>query len=223
MVGMGHVPHVLQVVSAAVGLALLTAGCGTTVSGAADSAPRDTLTAAADSDAPVPAEAAQAGSPALDPLAPDTYRPVVRNGKQPRPSVVAPAGRFSPDAPVAYPDGVVVRVDRVSRSVEQGEGPGTFPGRPQTAFHVVFENRSARAVDLSQTVVTTTYGVRPRVASPVYSHPDAQDFSGVVPPGAAAEATYVFAIPPGQARTVRAVVDFDEVHAAATITGLDEA
>lgn len=217
---MGHLPHVLQAASAALGLALLTAGCGGI---AADRATSDTLTAGAGSDAPAPADGPSAESLSLDPPAPATYRPVVRDGKQPRPAVVAPAGRFSADAPAAYPDGVVVRVERVSRSVERGEGPGTFPGRPQTAFHVVLENRSGQAVDLSQTVVTTTYGVRPRIASPVYSHPEAQDFSGVVLPGAAAQATYVFAIPPGQARTVRTVVDFDAVHAPATITGLDDA
>jgi hypothetical protein len=214
---MRRTPHALPA-AAVLSLAVLTAGCGSTPSDA-DGTRTDTLAAAAGSeDSP----AAGAGSPALDPLAPTTYRPVVRDGKQARPNVVARGGRFSADAPVIYPDGIVVRVDRVSRSVEQGEGVGVFPGRPLTAFHVTFENGSAGAVDLSQTVVTTTYGVRPRVASPVYTHPEAQDFSGTVAPGATAQATYVFAVPPGQARTVRTMVDFDAAHAAATLTGLDE-
>lgn len=213
-------PHVTPFLAAAVSTALLCAGCAGSPTGA--DAPHDTLQAAADGDTSGAGESV-AGSPSRDPLAPVPYRPVARDGKPARPSVVAPAGRFATDTPVAYPDGIVVRVDRVTRSVEREEGIGSFPGRPQTAFRITLENGSTRPVDLSQTVVTTTYGVRPRSASPVYSHPEAQDFLGVVRPGGTATATYVFAIPPGQARTVRTMVDFDGVHTAATLTGLDEA
>lgn len=70
--------------------------------------------------------------------------------------------------------------------------------------------------------MTTTYGARRRVAAPVYDHPSAADFAEVVPPGGSATATYVFAIPPGQARTAVTRVDVDAAHTAATFAGLEE-
>jgi hypothetical protein len=204
-----------QLSATMVAVAVLSGGCG---AGSSSAVP------ATDSLAVAPEQAASAGSGAapLDPEAPSQYRPVVRNGARPDPAVAAPPGGFTRAEPVRYPDGVSVRVDRVERTVERGEGPGVFPGRPQTAVSMTLTNGSARPIDLTQVVVTTTYGVRPRVASPVYAHPAAGDFYGVVQPGGTATATYVFAIPPGQARTVRTMVDFDDVHAAATITGLGE-
>ncbi len=157
-----------------------------------------------------------------DPEAPETYRPVARSGQPGKPTVNAAAGRFSSSAPVRYPDGISVTVDSVTRRIEQGSGPGVFPGRRQTAITLTITNGTARPLDLTQVVVTTTYGVRPRVAAPVYDHPSAADFAAVVPAGGAATATYVFAIPPGQAKNAVTRVDFDAVHAAATFTGLEE-
>ncbi len=200
-----------------VAVAVLSGGCGAG-SSSADAAP-DSLAVAPGASSPEQAGNAGNAATPLDPEAPSQYRPVVRNGKRPSPSVAAPPGGFSKAEPVKYPDGVSVRVDHVERSVERGEGPGVFPGRPQTAVSMTLTNGSARAIDLTQVVVTTTYGIRPRVASPVYTHPAAGDFYGVVQPGGTATATYVFAIPPGQAKTVRTMVDFDDVHAAAAITG----
>lgn len=216
----------LHVLSAALGVVLLSSGCsgGSPASDslrtAADGGAAD-LAAQAAGAATATGTTAAVGAPS-DPLAPETYRPVVRSGEKAGPRVAAPGGRFTADAPVRYPDGIVVRVERVTRRTETEIGTGSFPGRPQTAFHLRFENGSAKAVDLSQTVVTTTYGTQVRTAAPVYSHPQAQDFSGVVAPGATATATYVFSIPPGQARTARTIVDFDGAHAPATLLDLAE-
>lgn len=203
-----------------VAVAVLSAGCGSASSGAVPTT--DSLAVAPAARSSEQVASAGSGAATLDPEAPAQYQPVVRNGRRPGPAVAAPPGGFSRTQPVTYPDGVSVRVDHVERSVERGEGAGVFPGRPQTAVSMTLTNGSARAIDLSQVVVTTTYGARPRLATPVYSHPSAGDFYGVVQPGGTATATYVFAIPPGHARTVRTMVDFDDVHAAATIVGSGE-
>lgn len=208
---------------------LLSASCGS--SGGASASGEDSLVGGAEA-ASSGAQAASSGAaseeaPAaapprpLDPEAPSTYRPVVRPGKPAHPVVAAAEGRFAATAPATYSDGVSVRVDRVTRRVETGEGRGSFPGRPQTAITLTLTNGSSRTVDLTQVVVTTTYGTPPRFASPVYEHPDAGDFTGTVEPGGTASATYVFSIPPGQARSAVMMVDFDSVHGAAEFTGLE--
>lgn len=201
---------------------LLSASCGS--SNGASASGEDSLVSGAEAASPGAAgsdPAPAAALPPLDPEAPSTYRPVVRPGKPAKPAVAAAEGRFTAAAPATYSDGVSVRVVRVTRRVETGKGRGSFPGRPQTAISLALTNGSTRTVDLTQVVVTTTYGTPPRFASPVYDHPDAGDFTGTVEPGGTASATYVFSIPPGQARSAVMMVDFDSVHGAAEFTGLE--
>ena len=196
-------------------LAVLTAGCAAADPSAGAAGAPDALVA--DTGAAAPAAAADAAPPA-DPDAPPTYRPVKRPGKG-APSVKGGPGTLAAaGAPVRYPDGVSVAVERIARATEQGEGTGAFPGRPLTAVTFRLTNGSASAVDLSQVVVTTAYGVKPKLAAPVYTEA-AQDFTGEVAPGGTTQATYVFALPPGQAKKVAAWVDFDAVHTAASFTG----
>lgn len=198
-------------IAAACLVVAVTAGCASTA------AAPDALVAEPGAAAPAPADAPVAAPPA-DPEAPATYRPVVRPGKKAA-SVHAAAARLAAGTAARYPDGVTVTVERVAKSVEQGQGSGVFPGRPLTAVTLRLANGSALPVDLSQVVVTTTYGQRPRIATPVYETAEAQDFAGVVQPGADTTATYVFSIPPGQAKKVSTWVDFDAVHGAASFAG----
>lgn len=179
--------------------------------------------------APTPAGSAAAAAddvaagPAapVDPVAPAAAVPVTRNGKRAARTVAAPnRGAFAPTAPVTFPDGVSLSVDKVARAVQQGRGPGEFHGRPYTVLTLTLTNGTAAPIDLSQVVVTTTYGTPPLVASPIYEDGSSADFAGTVAPGARATATYAFAIPPAQARSAVTTVDFDDVHAAATFTGL---
>lgn len=193
-------------------LLALTAGCG------AASAPTSSPASSSDELVAAAAPQQQPGT-AVDPPAPATYQPVERPGSSTTRSLRAGAGRFSAAAPVRYPDGVAIRVDSVSRDVERSAGPGGFPGRPLSVLALTLTNGSTQPLDLSQVVVTTTYGTRPRTASPVYDHPAAADFAGTVPPGGSTRATYVFAVPPGQARSVEMHVDVDAAHSAAAFTG----
>lgn len=178
--------------------------------------------------APGPADPAGAAADAVgggvaapvDPAAPPTYRPVLRHGGRALARAAGNRGGFVPTAPVKYPDGVTVTVAKVARGVEQGQGPGVFHGRGHTALTVTLTNGSAQPIDLTQVVVTTTYGTPAQVAAPVYEDPAAQDFTGTVAPGATATATYEFAVPPAQARSAVTTVDFDDAHAPATLTGL---
>ncbi len=119
---------------------------------------------------------------------------------------------------MTYKDGVSVRIDRVTRSVEKGRGPGVYPGRPHTVLHLTLVNRSAKAVNLNQVVVVTArYGTPARLAPPVYADPAARDFAGVVKPGASATAVYVFSVPTAAVGSVVAVVDIDGVHVPAQL------
>jgi ABC-type transport system substrate-binding protein len=206
---------------AVAGVAMLSSGCASY--GSAPASP-DTLSVAQVAQEPDPTQAdpTQAGPTGpVDPEAPATYRPVVRNGKPARHTVSVGAGRFTPTTPATYADGVKLTVDSVTRTVERGQGPGVFPGRPQTAFSLTLHNGSPQAVDASQVVVTVTYGVRPRLAQLVYTNELAADFAGMVAPGGTAKATYVFSLPPGQAKTARMIVDLDSVHVPANFTGLE--
>ena len=156
------------------------------------------------------------------PRSQSNWRSTTRKGPRRSPTVSANEGRFSAASPAKFADGVTLSVDSIANGVQEGQGPGIFHGLPHTAITLTLTNNSPSAIDLTQVVVTTTYGARPRVAAPVYEHPAAADFTGVVPAGGTATATYVFAIPPGQARTAVTHVDFDAVHAAATFTGMEE-
>jgi hypothetical protein len=173
----------------------------------------------ADPAEPDPGNVAAGVAAPADAAAPPNYQPVIRNGNRPQPKVTANRGGFSAATPVNFPDGVSVKVDKVAQGVEQGEGPGVFRGRPHSAFTLSLTNGSTGPIDLTQVVVTTTYGSPAKLASPVYGVAAAADFTGTVAPGATATATYVFAIPPGQAKSTVMTVDFDDVHAAATLTG----
>jgi hypothetical protein len=155
----------------------------------------------------------------VDAIAPPA-QPVIRKGPRPRPNVTANEGRFSAASPAKFADGVSLSVDRVVPGVEQGQGPGILHGVPNTAITLTLANHSAAAIDLTQVVVTTTYGSPPHVAQPVYGDTPAADFTGTVQPGGSASATYVFAIPAGQTKSAVTTVDFDDVHVAAKFTGL---
>ena len=204
---------VLRTLTSASVVIALSAGCAATGSGGANrAAAPDSLVEAA------PPQDAAAAAP-VDPAAPTTYQPVVRPGKATRPTLAAATGRLAPGARVRYADGVSVTVERITRTVEQGSGAGAFPGRPLTALVLAMTNGSPQPLDLSQVVVTTTYDERPHTATPVYSTADATDFTGTLAPGGTARATYVFAIPPGQAKKVSTWVDVDSTHAAANFTG----
>jgi hypothetical protein len=144
---------------------------------------------------------------------------VARNGRKPNPTIRAENGGLSKGAVVKYSDGVWLRVDRVRHGVEQGQGPGAFPGRANTAITLSLHNRSSRTIDLTQAVVTATYGSPPRVASAVYEDSAARDFGTRVGAGGSASATYVFAIPRDQLGKVGITVDFDGLHVAAKFAG----
>jgi hypothetical protein len=154
---------------------------------------------------------------APDRLAPSGYRPVIRHGRTPRPTVTPTTGNGGGQRTVAYGDGISVQLTKVSQSVEQGQGPGVFPGRPHTALTLTLVNRSTRTLDLSQVVVTALYGSPARLASPVYEDPAARDFTGTVKPGGSATAVYVFSVPTTATGSVTAIVDFDDVHVAARL------
>jgi hypothetical protein len=197
---------------------LLCAGCGAPGSIPAVPAanPTGSPTGPA-ADQPTP-EAGKVARPP-DPKAPSTYRPVTRNGKKPNPTIKAARGGLSEGAVAKYSDGVWLRIDRVRHGTEQGQGPGAFPGRANTAVTLSLHNKSSRTIDLTQVVVTATYGSPARLASAVYEDSAARDFGTRVRPGGSASATYVFAIPADESGKVGITVDFDGVHVAASFAG----
>ena len=157
----------------------------------------------------------------LDPEALPSYRPVVRNGKKQQRSVEAKAGRLAKAASVKYSDGVVLKVRTITQGIEKEQGPGAFPDRPYTAVTIVIDNRSTKTVNLSQVVVTATYGSSPtRVAAPVYADSATKDFSGALSAGGKEAASFAFAIPTEQSTKVVVTVDFDDVHQPAIFTGV---
>ena len=152
----------------------------------------------------------------IDPPAPPKYHPVRRKGQPVRSTTIpASSASLTKSATVRYSDRVLVSIRKIEDSVEEGHGPGAFPGRPNTAITFNITNRSDRPLDLNQVVVSAQYGARPRIASPVYIASLARDFGGVLRPGASASATYAFAVPPQFARRFVATVDFDGLHAPA--------
>ena len=168
-----------------------------------------------------PADIKEKVAKPLDREALPTYRPVVRDGLQQKRSVAAKAGRLSKAASVRYPDGVVLTVKRIAKGVEKEQGPGAFPGRPYTAISIVIENRSTKVINLSQVVVSATYGSAPaRVAAPVYAGSASKEFSGALAPGGTDSAQFAFAIPNGKSTKVVLTVDFDDVHHPATFAGV---
>jgi hypothetical protein len=114
---------------------------------------------------------------------------------------------------------VSIAIDRITRAVETGQGPGTFNGRRITTFTVTLTNASDKPINVSEVVVTTRYGSPARLAAPVYDDATAGDFTGSVEPGRSASARYTFAIPADQKQSVVTVVDFDDRHVPAQFSG----
>ena len=153
-----------------------------------------------------------------DPPAPTTYVPVRRIGEPSGKRVHASRGKLSPITQVTYDDGVTVRVKLARQRSETGSGPGAFPGRRLTEAEITFRNKSTRVLDLTQVVVTTTYGKPALLASAVYDESAPADFGGTVKPGGTATAGYAFAIPkPGVPITI--IVDWDASHEPAVVSG----
>lgn len=157
--------------------------------------------------------------PQSDPTAPASYRPVKRQGRQGPPTYRGGNARFTKKDAVRYADGTLVRIVETRQHVEQGQGPGSFSGRPYTTLAVSVTNGSAKSIDLSQVVVTSQYGSPARLAAPVYENASVTDFSGPLQPGSAATAVYAFAIPTGDTKRVETIVDLDSEHAPAHFSG----
>jgi hypothetical protein len=143
--------------------------------------------------------------------------PVVRNGTTPTPSISAPVEKFI--SPVTYPDGIAVTILSITEGVTTEQAPGSLTGRPSTLFKISFTNNSKAAIDLSQVVVTVTYGSQNLLATPLYNVASVADFSGTVAPGKSVATSYAFSIPKADLSDVRMAVDFDGLHAAATFDG----
>lgn len=199
---------------------VVTAGCGSqgstaTLISAGSSAAKGSAAPTTTTD---PSSAGTARQ--QDPLAPRSYRPVVRDGSSARRTpATREVGGFSPAHPVTYPDGISVTVRRYAHGVEKGRGPGVFLGRPYTEIVMSLSNGSTTSLDLNSVVVTATYGSPARIAPPVYEVAAARDFSGTVATGSSANAEYVFAIPTSARRTVVMRVDFDGKHEPAVFSG----
>lgn len=120
---------------------------------------------------------------------------------------------------VTYPDGVRLKVARVSFGKETDKGPGAFPGREYAVLTLRITNGSTKAFSLD-TVVVTVLDRQGTAVSPVYvQKADVQDFSGTLKLGATATARYAFAVPKSSRSKVTVVVDFDGVHTSAVFRG----
>ncbi len=194
------------------GVALLCSACAAPGSVGENTAGSESAATLADPLAQQPAKPS-------DPVAPPTVPPVIRNGLPGRQAISANTGGLSPLATVTYPDGVSLQINGIRTGTEQSDGPGQFPGRAYAVVDLSLENQSAQPIDLTQVVVTATYGTPARIASPVYGNSDAKDFSGTVNSGGTSSATYLFAVPVDQRGVVVLTVDFDANHVAATFTG----
>lgn len=191
--------------------------------------PADKATSSAPTTAPTtagPAEkAADKGAPTsntpatrpADPEAPATIVAVVRDGA--KPSVVLRAAAAPATAPIAYADGVSVRLASAAPATVQGRGPGVMSGAPVTLVTIEVRNASSRPLDLTRVVVTGRYGSPARLAAVTYV-PQSLDFSGPVAPGASATAVYAVTYPSGLRRGDSLVVDLDAGHAPAVFLGL---
>lgn len=153
-----------------------------------------------------------------DPLAPTTVTLVDRDGKKPRPSVKTQAGMQPFTKPVKYTDGLKLMVTDINQGAMSGQGPGVYPGRPTSTFHLSLVNGTSKPITLGVVVVTLTYGSPDRVAHHIYDS-NSVDFSGVIKPGGAAKAVYGFSVPPKDLGDVTMTVDIDGVHYLANFTG----
>lgn len=185
-------------------------------------------TPAAASPAPI-APAPTSGSPSpsatppaegADPDQPDPKQPVPkvgRTGVTKTPTQEADPATTSD--PVAYPDGVKVRITDVSFGEETAKGPGSFPGRGFARLTLELSNGSPDAIDLG-TCVLTVLDKNGDAVPPVYAdEADVQDFSGTLRTGETATAVYAFAIPDDSHSQITLVVDFDAEHTSAVFRG----
>ncbi len=195
-----------------------TAACSSSDGGnptTAAASPTTSASSAAPSASPSPSPTG--GGPTPTP-GPSVIPKVSRPGQPTKPTVSA--GRATFEAPVSYPDGVTLEVDKVTPGVETGQGPGVFAGREFAVFTVTMHNGTKKPIDAQSVVVTSTYGKRGLVAERVYAaDTDAVDFGGQIAPGADATARYAFAVPAKQLGDVRLVVDFDGTHTSAEFDG----
>jgi len=122
------------------------------------------------------------------------------------------------DRAVRYSDGLRLAVTSITQGKVTGQGPGVFVGQPKTEIGLRMTNRSGRAVDLDQVVVTLVYGTERRTSQPVYDE-RARDFNGVLRPGRSAPATYLFSVPRDDLDNVTMFVDFDGQHTVARFHG----
>lgn len=111
----------------------------------------------------------------------------------------------APGEPVAIEPGVVVEVSNVAAADVSAVGPGDVSG-PGIRVQLSVGNGSAAAVDLSGFVVTTSYGDLP--ASPVEGS-GAAPFSGTLPTGGTATATYLFTNPSDTSGPVTIRVEYN--------------
>jgi hypothetical protein len=149
-------------------------------------------------------------------LAASPVRPVVRDGKTPKPTISVAPVKFGTAA--RYEDGLVLDVSGIAHAKSEGQGPGVFAGEPVTRFTLTVTNGSGSTVDLNQVVVSVRYGKPQREASPVYDQ-TSQDLHGALKPGSKARATYGFSIPAASLSDVLMTVDIDGVHRLASFTG----
>ncbi|TDN90827.1 uncharacterized protein DUF4352 [Microbacterium sp. BK668] len=164
-----------------------------------------------------PTPSASAPSP---PSGADADQPVPKAG---RGSDAAPptqsAKPVTPAEPVAYPDGVTVRIAEVSYAEETATGPGSFPGRAFARLSLQLTNGSPEPIDLGTSVLTVLDKDGQPVA-PVYAEEaEVRDFSGTLRPGSTATAVYAFAIPEESRSAITLVVDFDAAHTSAVFRG----
>lgn len=133
------------------------------------------------------------------------------------PAITVAATPF--EAPARYGDGVQVAVTAVKQGTVTATGPGELTGQPYTSFRITFTNRSAKALDLTQVVVSVTYGPQKLAAVPVYGDVGVADFASTIGAGRAAAALYAFSIPKARLGAVTMRVDFAADHQPATFVG----
>ena len=213
----------LRLTASLAGLALAAislSGCGGSGQALA-STPGGSASSSTSSPAPTETPETETTPTTVAPPLPQSVKsvPKVKRVGQPNtPSVSAPAAKFT--GAVKYPDGVSLVITKAEKGIETGHGPGVMAGREYVRFTVKLTNGSAKAVNLDQVVVTTTYGTTKQLAAPVYTESaGTYDFTGSVKPGATATALYAFAVPTKQLNRVAMVVDFDGLHTSATYTG----
>lgn len=214
----------LRLAATVAGLALAAtslSGCGGTGEASAASTGTSSTSSSAPTETPTETPSTETTPTTVAPPLPQPVKSVAkvkRAGQPNTPSISAPAAKFS--APVAYPDGITLKITKAEKGVETGHGPGVMAGRQYVRFTVTLTNGSAKAVNLNEVVVTTTYGASSQLAAPVYTQSaGTADFFGTVKPGASATAKYAFAVPVKDLGRVAMVVDFDGLHTSATYTG----